>query len=84
MFGLPYANSIVMANGIFEVIFGTLLGLGIFTRIVAIILAVHLISITFSLGYGETAVRDFGLAMATASIALGGADIWSLERKILK
>lgn len=78
---LEYARYFVIANGIFEIIFGTLLIIGLYTRLAAIILGLHLVAITSQLGYGETAVRDFGLALSTISIALGGADKWCLEKK---
>ncbi len=55
---------------------------GLLTRIAAFILALHLAIITIELGYGETAVRDFGLTFATLSIALGGPDQWSLDQKL--
>jgi uncharacterized membrane protein YphA (DoxX/SURF4 family) len=60
---------IVLANGLFEVVFGTLLALGILTRYVAILLALHLAFIAFQMGLTAIGVRDFGLV--TALIALG-------------
>jgi len=83
IFDSAYANTAVMANGIFEIIFGSLLLTGFFTRIVALILALHLSAITVQLGYGETAVRDFGLTFATLSIAIGGADKLCLETYLM-
>ncbi len=81
LFDLDFAKYFVIANGIFEIIFGSLLISGYFTRIAAILLGLHLLGITFHLGYGETAVRDFGLALSTISIAIGGADKWCLETR---
>ena len=71
----------VYGNGIFEVVFGLLLLLGLFTRVSAFLLGIHLLGIAFSIGYNEIGVRDFGLTLATFSIFLYGADIWCLDRK---
>lgn len=76
---LDYAKNLVLFNGIFEIIFGTLLLIGLFVRPVALILAVHLLSITLNLGYNDIAVRDFGLTLITIAVFLGGADKWSLD-----
>ena len=84
LFNSGYAGTFVIINGVFEIIAGTLLILGIFTRIVAALLALHLIAITFDLGYGEVAVRDFGLAVATIVVFLWGVDSWCMERKWIK
>lgn len=61
---------IVLANGLFEVVLGTLLAMGFFVRYVALALALHLAVIALSLGLTATAVRDFGLTMATLALAL--------------
>ena len=84
LFNSGYAGTFVIINGVFEIIAGTLHILGIFTRIVAALLALHLIAITFDLGYGEVAVRDFGLAVATIVVFLWGVDSWCMERKWIK
>lgn len=82
LFSSPFAQQIVIANGIFEIIFGGLLALGLFTRISSFILGLHLIVITFELGYGATAIRDFGLALATLAVTLKGPDAWCLDTKL--
>jgi len=74
-------ESVVILNGIFEIILGILLITGLFTRVVAFVLSLHTLSIMFSLGYNDVAVRDFGIALATLAIAFNGADNWSLDRK---
>ncbi len=61
---------IVLANGIFEVILGSLLAMGFYVRIIAFILALHLVVITFDLGFVATGVRDFGLVIASFALAL--------------
>lgn len=76
-----YAQSIIIFNGIFEVSFALLLVLGLFTRVSAILLGLHLLAITFEVGYNEIGVRDFGLTLATFAIALFGPDKCSLDTK---
>ena len=82
-YSLPISvESIVILNGIFEIVLGTLLIIGLFTRIVAFILFLHTLIIMFLLGYNDVAVRDFGIAFATLAIAFNGADNWSLDRRL--
>lgn len=78
------AKLFVLLNGAFEVAFGLLLLVGFFTRTSALILGVHLLIITFSLGYNDIAIRDLGLTLVTFSIVLGGADKWCLDYKLKK
>src|SRR3989339_648763 len=82
IFESSFAHAAVIANGIFEVVFGLLLALGLYTRITAAILALHLLVITIELGDNDIAIRDIGLTTATIAIALGGADIWCLETRL--
>ncbi len=74
----------VHVNGLFEVVFGLLLLLGLFTRISAFLLGIHLLGIALSIGYNEIGVRDFGLTLATFSIFLHGPDRWCLDKKLTK
>ena len=69
LFHLPPAI-IVLGNGLFEVIFGTLLAIGIRVRHVAFALALHLVPIIVTLGVSSMGVRDFGLCMATIALGL--------------
>lgn len=75
---------LIMGNGFFETILGILLITGIFIRVVALLLSLHLVGIMVSLGYNDIAVRDFGLFLATLSVALHGPDQWCLGNKIFK
>lgn len=84
IFSSGYAKQFVISNGIFEIVTGTMLLFGIFTRIAALLLSLHLFAIAFEMRYGDTAIRDFGLALATLSIVMRGGDIWCLENKIKK
>lgn len=61
---------VILANATFELIFGLLLLFNIYTRLAALLLALHLAGITISLGFNSIGVRDFGLTLATFSIFL--------------
>lgn len=73
-------TTIVHLNGIFEIIFGTLLLLGLFTRFAALLLALHMIDITIIVGLDQTGVRDFAITIATIAAFLHGIDWLSLDR----
>ena len=74
------ATSLVYVNLVFELVFATLLLLGLFTRTTALLLTLHLLHITTALGYGPVAVRDFSLAIATFAIFLHGADEFCIDK----
>lgn len=71
----------IQLNGWLEVVLGVMLGIGLQTRFVATVLGLHLFGIAASVG-GATGVRDAGLALATLSIALAGADTVTLDAKL--
>lgn len=73
--------ALIMGNAIFEIVFGTLLIFGMFTRVSSLLLGLHLIGIMVGLGYNDIAVRDFGLMLAAFSVVLYGPDEWSLDVK---
>ena len=73
-------TTIVYLNGIFEIIFGSMLLFGLFTRLAALLLALHILDITLIVGFDSTGVRDFGLSIATIAIFLQGVDWFSLDR----
>jgi uncharacterized membrane protein YphA (DoxX/SURF4 family) len=75
------AHTLVLLNGALELVGGTALILGFYTRFFAFILALHLVEITVTVGYGALGVRDFGLTVATfASWMFGGGPL-SLDKK---
>lgn len=77
---LPISQTgIIYLNGAFEIIFGGCMLLGLYTRFVAIFLALHLFDITYVVGYDAIGVRDFGLAIGVASVFLFGDDTFSLD-----
>jgi uncharacterized membrane protein YphA (DoxX/SURF4 family) len=75
--------TLVHINGGVEIILGILLLFGIWTRWVALLLALHLLDIMYVVGYGEIAVRDFGLALATFVVFMNGPDVFSLDHPLL-
>ncbi|MEY2664736.1 MAG: DoxX [Candidatus Parcubacteria bacterium] len=76
------AATIVHISGVFEIIFGIALLIGFYTRTAALLLALHIIDITFIVGYGPTGVRDFGISIATIAVFLYGADYFTVDRKL--
>lgn len=81
-FHLPIsAEALVMLNGSMEVALGLLLLLGLFTRVVALLLALHLLPIILTVGYNDVGVRDFGLMMAMFSVVISGPGRWCLDAR---
>ena len=77
---IPFSlKTFIVINGIFEIIVGSLLLIGFFTRVVAIISAFHLLSIALAVGYNDIAVRDFGLSLMAISLIFSGAGVLSLD-----
>jgi uncharacterized membrane protein YphA (DoxX/SURF4 family) len=76
------APTIVFFNGLFEIIFGTALLFGIFTRFVAFILFLHMAHITIMVGLDSIGVRDFGLSIAMLVVWINGRDLCGLDNFI--
>ena len=74
-------STFVLFNGIFDSVLGFLLLIGFFTRVVALIAALHLLFIAFSLGYNDIAIRDVGLALMALSLVFSGAGKLSFDAK---
>lgn len=70
----------IYMNAIFEIIFGSTLILGMFTRISALLLGIHLLGISITMGWTAIAIRDYGLAFATITIFLNGPDKWCINK----
>lgn len=73
------AQTIVLINGSLELVFGMLLLLGVYTRVVAGLLALHLASIAIVLGNTPSGVRDWGLATACLSLVFSGPGFASID-----
>ena len=80
------AGNLVYLNGVFEIIAGSLLAIGILPRYVSGLLGLHLIVISSSLGFTAIGVRDFGLGFATLALAFLGNDrfAWSYRAEALR
>lgn len=76
------APTIVYLNGLFEIIFGTALLFGIFTRFVAFVLFLHMADITIMVGLDSIGIRDFGLSIAMLVVWINGSDLFSLDNFI--
>ncbi len=84
-YSLPVAQTtIIYINGTFEVLFATLLLLGFYTRAVSFLLGLHLLMISYNLGYGPTAIRDLALAIVTFAIFLRGPDEFCLDKHMAR
>jgi len=76
-FPIP-AEMIIQLNGWFEVVAALFLGFGIFTRIIASLLAVHLFMVAVEVE-GAIGMRDAVLAMIGVALATSPADPWTLD-----
>jgi uncharacterized membrane protein YphA (DoxX/SURF4 family) len=80
---IPFApTTFMILTGVFEVVFGILLLLGLFTRLAALLFTVHVIGVAISLGYNDIAIRDIGLAVAAFTVFLHGRDKLCLDNKL--
>ncbi len=68
-------------NGVAEVLLSIVLLVGVYTRIVAAVLFLHLIGIALGIGYNDIAIRDWALALVTLSVALHGPDQYCWESR---
>jgi len=73
------ANNIVIMNAILELTLGIFLILGLYTKFSSLILSIHLLFITISMGFTPIGARDFGLTIATLFIFLSDLDRYTLD-----
>lgn len=71
---------LVQLNGLFEIVLAIALLLGVYTRVSATLLALHLLGIAVVAG-GAIGVRDAALAMVGFAIALDTPDAWTMDAK---
>src|SRR3989344_5102498 len=79
-FGISVAQA-VLANGIFDIVIGTLLLIGLLTRIASAIGVLHLIGVIYTLSYNDISIRDIGILLGALSVFLHGPDKLSLDKK---
>jgi uncharacterized membrane protein YphA (DoxX/SURF4 family) len=75
------ATTVVFLNAWFEIVAGILLIVGFHTRVVALLLALHLVSIAGGFGLSAIGVRDWGLCLATLAIFFNGYDMWCVDKR---
>lgn len=75
-------ETLVFLNGLFELIFGAALLVGFWTRTAALLLTLHMLEITYIVGFDATGVRDFGISIATFAVFLYGRDRLSVDSMI--
>ncbi len=66
-------------NAILELTLGIFLILGLYTKFSSLILSIHLLFITISMGFTPIGARDFGLTIATLFIFLSDLDRYTLD-----
>lgn len=75
-------ETIVLLNGSFELLAGFLIAVGFKVRILALLLAAHLVVIAFDIGLADpTGVRDLALAVATFALAFLPGDSLTFDRR---
>jgi len=76
------AGLMILLNGVLDALLGVLLLVGLFTRITAFVVLLHLVHIVFALGYNDIAVRDVGLSFMALAVLVYGPDMWSVDRRM--
>lgn len=77
------AETLVQLNGWIEIILAIALLIGLHTRLVAVLLSLHLLTIALEMG-GAIGMRDLTLALMGLAIALNPPDYWTLDAKFKK
>jgi len=74
-------QTLILAIGIFNIIVGALLILGLFTKLASLLAGLHLLGIILTAGYSDITIRDMGLLFAAIAIFLNGPDKFTLDKK---
>lgn len=77
-------NFFIFLLGILETIIGLFLLIGFLNRLAALIAALFLLSIIFTIGYNEITVRDIGLLAMAISLIITKSNLLSLDSLIKK
>jgi uncharacterized membrane protein YphA (DoxX/SURF4 family) len=76
-------TTLVHINGAFEIVFGICLLFGFFTRVVTLLLGLHMMHITLTLimgsGITSVSIRDVGLSFAAVTLFLLGPAVQTLS-----
>ena len=80
---LPFSPYVFMhINGIMEIIIGTLLLIGLFTRIISGIAAFYMSGVMAAVGYNDIAIRDFAIFSALIALLLSKDYYLSFDNKL--
>lgn len=74
------AEMLVRLNGWLEVMLALALLIGVFTRVAAALLGLHLLGVAWWVG-GAIGVRDAILGLCAISLALSAPDTWTLDAR---
>lgn len=77
-------SKFVTINGVFDAVIGAFLLIGLLTRLVSAVAILHLVSVIYTIGYNDVAIRDLSILLAAIAIFMHGPDDWSLDKKIWK
>ncbi len=72
-------KTLVILNGLFEVVGSIMLAYGIWTRWIALLLFLHMAGIVQDVGLDALGMRDLGLAIGLFSVFLQGNDSATLD-----
>jgi uncharacterized membrane protein YphA (DoxX/SURF4 family) len=72
-------KTLVILNGLFEVVGSLMLAYGIWTRWIALILFLHMAGIVQDVGLDAVGMRDLGLAFGLFSVFLQGGDMATFD-----
>lgn len=78
------ANSIVLLNGSFEILFGLMMLTGFYLRFSSFLMGIHLLVIAFAMGFSSIAVRDYAITLATISLVFFGPDKFCIDERLNK
>lgn len=78
-FPIP-GEMLVQLNGWLEIIAALFLIAGVYTKVIAGLLGLHLLGIALMVG-GATGVRDAALAFANFALAFSEPDNWTLDKR---
>ena|SRR3989338_231714 len=70
------------ANAVVDFTIGVFLLLGLFTRIISAVAALHLLGVMVAVGYNDVGIRDFGLFAMAVALFFCSSYPFSLDNKI--
>lgn len=73
--------TLLILNGIFDLIIGISLATGIFLRFFSVLGVIHLLGIEITLGFNDILIRDIAIMIVLFSVFLKGKDEWCFGNK---